>query len=150
MGLTVTIEGLDGVQTWLTNAAKGLEQVPANFSKREDVKRDLQDVARLSLEMFRIEDTGTALANIKAESIPDGIAVFEALNAETASKGGKGGAYAGQDPYILFFLEEYAPKSFLKPAGVAQGRDFFRLWPDMMRTIVVEAFEEEVRKELRK
>jgi hypothetical protein len=149
MALTVTVEGLDGVQTWLTNVAKGLEHVPEKFSAREDVKRDLEDVARLSLDMFGIEDTGTAKQNIRAESTPqhDGIVVFEALNEATKSKYGPG---AGRDPYIVFFLEEYAGQSFLKPKGVALGRDFYRLWPDMMRTIVVTAFDEEVNKELRR
>lgn len=147
--LTVRVSGLNTLETWLTKVAKGLEQVPERFSDREDVKRNLQGIARLSLVQFGIEWTGAAIDNIQAESTPDhrGIMVYEALNSATASKAG---AMAGSDPYILFFLEEYAAMSFLRPQGVAQGRDFFRLWPALMRSTVVDAFEEEVRKVMAK
>ena len=147
--LEVQVTGIGEVQTWLTKAEAGLEKVPANFSARADVKKNLQDIARLSLEMFRIEDSGVALENIRAESTPDlkGIVVFEDFNKATETTYGSN---KGKDPYLMFFLAEYAPDSFLRPKGIAAvGRDFFRLWPDLMRTTVVDAFEEEVRKALR-
>jgi hypothetical protein len=151
MLLTVTVEGLGELQTWLTKVAAGLEKVPQKFSERDDVKQELQAVARIALERFRISHTGIAIENVRAESTPDhkGIVVYEALNAATASKGGKGGAHAGEDPYILFFLQEYAPVSFLKPEGVAMGRDFFRLWPELMKTTVLAAFDGEVMRALK-
>lgn len=151
--LTVTMTGMKEVETWLTNVAEGLEKVPQAFSQRQDVKNGLRDFAVLSLQMFGIDRTGVAQENIRAESTPDGkgIMVYEDLNSATASTGGAGGSNAGQNAYILFFLTEYAPQTWkrLRKSGVFLGRDFFELWPDMMRTFAVEAFEEEIRKALR-
>jgi hypothetical protein len=145
--LTVTMTGLKETETWLASVAEGLEKVPENFSKRADVKNDLLDIAVRSLQWFNIEETGVAIENLRAVSTADnkGIVVYEEWNQETRAKLSP----YGMDTYLIFFLEEYAPRSFLKPQGVAEGRDFFALWPDLMRGTVQRAVEEEVKKALK-
>lgn len=147
--LSVTVTGIGEIQTWLTKVEAGLEEVPERFSERLDVMLKLEVIARGTLLEKNINDEGTALENIRSESTPDnkGIMVYEDLNAATEATWGK---EKGQNPYLMFFLTQYAPSSFLRPKGKAAiGRDFFALWPDRMRSTVVDAFEEEVRKALR-
>ena len=145
--LELRVYGLGEVEKWLTAVGKNLEKVPERFSAREDVKRDLEACGRIGLQRFHIEDTGTAMQNVRAESTPqrDGIMVYEAMNSDTQSTYGKA---KGQDPYLIFFLTEYAPASFLRPKGIAMGRDFFRLWPALMKTTVEAAFDGEVSRAL--
>ena len=143
--MTVTVQGMEGLNAWFAKTAQALKRVPERFAARTDVQSDLHDMAVFSLQTFGIENTGVAVENLRVQPTADGFRVYEALNERTKSKYGP---YAGNDPYILFFFEEYAPKSFLKPKGVAEGRDFFALWPPLMRSTVVDAFEDEVRKAL--
>jgi hypothetical protein len=146
----IKVIGLDKLRQSLNQIVKDLEKVPENFSKRVDVQGQVEALAKMSLDQMVVSSSGhTSYENIKAEAFATeggrkGIVVFEALNEDTRSKAGN---FAGLDPYILFFLEEYAPSSFLKDKS---PRDFLKLWPDLMKPVVVEAFNQEVDKVLGK
>lgn len=144
---TVTVKGIDGVQKWLEKAAAGLERVPERFSKREDVKQKLRTIAQMSLDTVGISDSGTSKENMQVESIPGGIAVFEALNAATAPIAAR---VPITDSYVLFFLTEYARYSF-SHEGLSKSvpKDFLRLWPEAMKPTVVDAIEQEVQEAIK-
>ena len=147
--LTVTIEGIDGAEKFLASLAKGLDQVPANFSKREDVKQSLRTIAQQSFDTVGIGNkTGASREAIRAESVENGIVVYEEVNADTEPKWAHGEI---TDAYVLFFLKEYARYSF-SHEGLSKRtpRDFLRGWPELMKPTVERAFEQEVQKELAK
>ena len=149
--LTVTVTGLGPLLMKIVGLGKGLEQVPERVSRSQDLKAVLRGTAQQSLAMVGYNSkSGTTYQNMKAESTADkqGIVVFEDLNADTWPKA----PVADVDsPYALFALEGYAKYSF--SAGGLSTRtptDFLALWPELMQPVVVDAYEEEVAKELRK
>jgi len=151
--LTVTIKGLGKTQVMLQNAAAGLQGVPERVSRNEDVKRAL--VARGQLAMQQVDFSkpgGASYDNVKAETTPDGkgIMVFEDINEGTLAKGGPpwSGRPLGPDQYAIFFtLPEYVAFSFLK---YPKEKNFLALWPELMKPVVEDAYNEEVRKAVSK
>lgn len=143
-------QGLQAVESLLLSLANGLQDVPKRFARRADVQQSLTDIAKGSLLEFDIEDKRTAINNIHAAPTADGtgIVVYEAMNDQTRATWPDPGA--SDDPYIMFFLTEYATESFLRPKGKkAVGRDFFALWPERMKPVAIDAFNEEVAKVLK-
>ena len=73
----------------------------------------------------------------------NGIVVYQDFNSDTEAKAPK--TPPATDPYILFYMTEYAQYSFLKNKTV---RDFFVLWPELMAPVATDVFAQEVEKAL--
>jgi hypothetical protein len=145
--LTVSVSGVAIVQTMLADAMARLATVPKRFSENESAKGELKAVAQLTMAEVGfsapgVSKHGTSYENVTAESIPDGIAVFEKLNEDTASTHGES---KGKDQYAIFALPEFNP-SFLKDK---RKKDFFKFWKPIMRPIAERHVAQEVREALK-